>query len=266
MADLYKLFPKAALTGESDVDLLSGDVKIIFIDEDDYTVDLSTDEFLSDIPAGARVAISPSLTSKTFTALAFDAADVSLGSVTGDEFEAIVGFIDTGDEATSRLVWYDDSITPQTPNGTTITVAFNAGGIFSLPAGNLFAQTLKAAMTGTSINILSSDIKLVFVDAADHTADLTNDAFLDDIPGGARVATSGNLGSKTFTALAFDAADLVVSGVTGDEFEEVIGFIDSGNEATSRLLWRMTTGSGLPFTPNGGNVDFIPNASGIFSL
>lgn len=267
MADLYKQYLKAVLTGGTDVDLLTENVKIVFVDTADYTVDLTNHDFLADIPAGARVATSGNLTGKGFNILNFDAADISLPGVTGDTFEAIVGYIDTGSEATSRLVWYDDSIAATTPNAGAINVVFNASGIFSLTgAGNLYPRTLLAGMTGTSINVLTSDIKAVCVDAADYTADLTNDDFLADITGAGRVATSANLANKTFTGVAFDADDFDIAGVSGDTFEEVIFYIDTAVESTSRLLYRKTTGAGLPFSPNAGQISFTINASGVFSL
>ncbi|MEZ5935814.1 MAG: hypothetical protein R3F54_28675 [Alphaproteobacteria bacterium] len=266
MADLYKLYLKAVLTGGSNVDLLTGNVKVALIDTADYTVNLSTDEFLDDIPGAAIVATTGNLSSKGFNALAFDAADASISTVSGDTVEALVGYIDTGVAGTSRLVWYDDSISTLTPNGTDVNVIFNASGIFSIPAGNLFAQTLKAGMSGTAIDILTSNVKIVAVDAADYTANLSNDDFLADIAAGARVATSANLANKTFTTTSFDADNISISGVSGDQFEEVIGYIDSGAEGTSRLVWRMTSGTGLPFTPNSGQIDFTFNGSGIFTL
>jgi hypothetical protein len=266
MADLYKQYIKAALTGGANVDLLTGNVKVVLVDLADYTVDLTNHDFLDDIPSGARVATSGNLAGKGFNVLNFDASDITISTVSGDTVEALVGYIDTGVAGTSRLVWYDDSISTLTPNGTDVNLVFNASGIFSLPAGNLFAQTLKAGMTGTSINILSGNVKIVAVDAADYTANLTNDDFLADIAAGGRVATSANLASKTFTGVTFDAANVSITGVSGDQFEEVIGYLDSGSESTSRLLWRMTSGTGLPFTPNGGQIDFTWNGSGIFSL
>lgn len=266
MADIYKQYLKAVLTGGANVDLLTEDVKVALIDTADYTVDLTNDANLDDIPGAAIVATTGNLAGKGFNALNFDADDSTILSVSGDTVEALVGYIDTGTPGTSKLVWYDDSISQLTPNGTDVNVIFNASGIFSIPAGNLFAQTLKAGMTGTSIDILTSDIKIVAVDDSDYTANLSNDDFLADIAAGARVATSGNLASKTFSGVTFDADNISIAGVSGDQFEEVIGYIDSGAEGTSRLIWRMTSGTGLPFTPNSGQIDFTWNGSGIFSL
>lgn len=69
-----------------------------------YVVDLSNKEFLSDIPSGARVAISPAHASKTVSRGVYDAADVTLTSVAGAACQSLVNFIDTGTPTTSRLL------------------------------------------------------------------------------------------------------------------------------------------------------------------
>lgn len=116
--------------GKAEINLESDDVKVIFIDAADYTVDLAADQFLSDIPVAARVAISGSLTGKVVGVDGvFDANNIVLSSVTGDEFEAVVLFVDTTVEATSRLISYDDTPVqlPVTPDGTDITVEWDNG-------------------------------------------------------------------------------------------------------------------------------------------
>lgn len=123
-----------------------------------------------------------------------------------------------------------------------------------------------AASGGSNVDLLTGNVKILFVDSADYTVNLTTDQFLDDIAAGARVATSGNLASKTLTTVAFDAADITVAGVSGDQFEQVIGFIDTGVEGTSRLVWQMDSGTGLPFTPSGGGITSQWSGSGIFSF
>lgn len=114
----------------------SDDIKIVLVDTDQYTVDLSTHEFLSSIDAGARIATSANLSSKTTTNGVADAADVTLNSVTGNQSEAIIIYKDTGDEATSPLIAYIDSATglPITPSGGNITIAWDNGAnkIFKL--------------------------------------------------------------------------------------------------------------------------------------
>lgn len=100
----------------------------------------------------------------------------------------------------------------------------------------------------------SNDIKAVLVDTGAYTLDIANHQFLSDIPGGARIATSPNLSTKTTTAGVADCADIVVSLVTGATVEAVVFYQDTGVAGTSRLIGYVDTGLGLPFTPNGANI------------
>lgn len=98
-------------------------------------------------------------------------------------------------------------------------------------------------------------IKLTFVDAADYTKDLANHDFYDDIPSASRVATSGAFTSKTTTAGVADAADVTVTAVSGDPFEQIVIWEDdAGAETADRLIANIDTATGLPLTPNGGDV------------
>lgn len=131
---LYGLGRQAFLDG--DIDYSADSIKVILVDDADYTVSIDTDQFLSDVPAGARVATSGNFASKTSTLGTADAADVTFSAVTGDQSEALVIYQDTGVEGTSRLIAYIDTATglPVTPNGGDITVQWDAGAnrIFTL--------------------------------------------------------------------------------------------------------------------------------------
>ena len=112
------------------------DIRAILVDAADYTVNLATHQFLSSVPAPARVAVSPSFTGKTITNGVADADDVTFASVSGDPCEAIVIYQHTGNDATARLIAYIDTATglPVTPNSNDIIVRFDAGAnkIFKL--------------------------------------------------------------------------------------------------------------------------------------
>lgn len=118
----------------------------------------------------------------------------------------------------------------------------------------------------TRLDLDTDTIKLVFVDHADDTPVPATDDFLDDILGAARVATSTALDTPSISAGAIDFADEVVSTVTGDPFESIVVYKDSGVEATSPLIVFYDTATGLPFTPSGGNITITWNASGLFSI
>ena len=112
------------------------------------------------------------------------------------------------------------------------------------------------------------NIKVVLIDEADDTIDLANDQDLADRAAGARVSTSGNLASKTVTAGVADAADVTLSSVSGDESESFDIYQDSGVEATSILIANVDDATGLPVTPNGGDItiQWDSGANKIFKL
>jgi hypothetical protein len=114
----------------------------------------------------------------------------------------------------------------------------------------------------------TNTIKVILIDDADYTKNLATDDNLDDIAGAARVAISAALTAKTVTAGVADAADVTWSTVSGDPSEEIVGYEDSGAEATSSLLFNIDTASGLPVTPNGGDiqVQWDSGANKIFKL
>ncbi len=111
---------------EGSIAWLTDTIKLVLVDNASYTPAQSTDQYLSDIAAGMRVAISGALASKTSTSGVLDAADVTLSSVTGATSELLVIFKDTGTASTSPLLTKMDSYNglPVTPNGGNITVAF----------------------------------------------------------------------------------------------------------------------------------------------
>lgn len=118
------------------VDFDADDIRVILVDNADYTVNLMTDDFLDDVPGAARVAVSSSLTGLSVSGATFDANDVTFSAVTGDSVESIVIYKHTGVESTSRLIAYYDTATnlPVTPNGGDITVSWDSGAdkIFTL--------------------------------------------------------------------------------------------------------------------------------------
>jgi hypothetical protein len=128
------LYPKTkAQMLQGTLNLLTADVRLILVDEAEYTY-AAAHEFLSDVPAGARIATSSSLTGKSVDAAtsAFKSDEKTFAAVTGAQAEAIIGYIHTGTAATSRLIWFQDTgVTglPVTPDGRDIKVT-PAGGVW----------------------------------------------------------------------------------------------------------------------------------------
>ena len=119
---------------------------------------------------------------------------------------------------------------------------------------NSLYDTGRAAFLGADVDWLVDDIRIILIDAADYTVNLAVDDFLNDIPGAARVATSGSLGSKTSTAGVADAADVTFTAVTGDVSEAIVIYKHTGTETTSQLIAYIDSATGLPVTPNGGDI------------
>lgn len=127
-----------------------------------------------------------------------------------------------------------------------------------------------AAYSGfTKVSFESDTLKVILIDSADDTIAVNTDEDLNDVAGGAIVAT-GTLASVTAVSssntVTIDAADTTLSAVTGDQSEQVIIYRDSGSGATSQLIAFFDTfASGMPVTPNGGDIVLSYNASGIFA-
>jgi hypothetical protein len=99
-------------------------------------VNVSTNEFLSDIPAPARIATSGAIATGTraISDGAFSCDDVVHATVSGSQVDAVVYYFDTGSAATSRLLFMADDYTglPYTPNGSQVTVDTDQSGVNKL--------------------------------------------------------------------------------------------------------------------------------------
>jgi hypothetical protein len=130
---LYDAGRNAFLLG--DIDWVADTIKVTLVDAADYTVNLSTHDFIDDVPSAARVATA-TLAGKSATAGVADANDVTFTAVSGDISEALVIWKDTGTESTSPLIAYIDTATglAVTPNGGDINVTWDNGSnkIFKL--------------------------------------------------------------------------------------------------------------------------------------
>ena len=101
----------------------------------------------------------------------------------------------------------------------------------------------------------SHDIRMVLMDADDHTTNQATDDNLDDIASAARVAImTATMQHKTAAAGVADADDVTFDAVTGDVSEELVIFYHTGTESTSTLIVNIDTATGLPVTPNGGDI------------
>lgn len=131
MSNVLYLKGKAHILGlATKVDLVADDIRLLFFDNDDQAFS-SSHEFVADLTAGGIIARSGALAGKTVTSGVFDANDLTVTAVSGDQFERVVLFKHTGSDATAVLIANWD-ITAFTPNGGDINVVFNASGLFGI--------------------------------------------------------------------------------------------------------------------------------------
>jgi len=120
--------------------------------------------------------------------------------------------------------------------------------------------------TQTASSLTAGTVKVALIDTADYTYNTAHD-FYDDVSAGV-VGTPQTIGSVTVTNGLFDGADVTFSAVTGDPCEALVIYIDTAGAAgTDPLVAYIDTGvTGLPVTPNGGDITITWNASGIIQF
>jgi hypothetical protein len=94
------------------------------------------------------------------------------------------------------------------------------------------------------------------------------DEFYTDLSAGI-VGTPVEIGAtKSYTSGVFDGADVTFTSVTGAQCEAIVIYRrNTGADTTWRLVAYLDTNvTGLPVTPNSGNIAVTWNASGIFGL
>ena len=125
--------------------------------------------------------------------------------------------------------------------------------------------------TTTTPDFDSVTLKWAPIDHGTDTPVPATDDFYNDISAGLVGALSDALTSVTVGVVAVgvvDAADdsPAWTALSGNSIESISLINDTGNAATSDLICYFDTASGLPLTPNGGDVNIAYNASGIFKL
>jgi len=129
---IYPKYKEALLTGDTNISLTTGTVKISLVDTGSYTYS-SAHQYINNVTG--ITSNSAALGTKTVANGYFDSANAEFTAVSGNQSEALIFWIDTGSGTTSRLVAYlDTNVTglPVTPNGGDITVVANTNGWFLL--------------------------------------------------------------------------------------------------------------------------------------
>lgn len=125
-----------------------------------------------------------------------------------------------------------------------------------------FKEAMMDDLTNADLN--DNTVKVALIDTGTYTYSSAHD-FLDDVTG--TVGTAQTIANTTVTNGLFDGDNVTFTAVSGASVEALIIYIDTGSAATSRLVAYIDTSvTGLPVTPNGGDITITWNASGIFQL
>jgi hypothetical protein len=126
----------------------------------------------------------------------------------------------------------------------------------------LYKQALLDASANVDIN--DGTVKVALIDTGTYTYNSAHE-FYSSVSG--VVGTPQTIANTTVTNGLFDGDNVTYTAVTGNSVEALLIYIDTGTAATSRLVaWIDTSVTGLPVTPNGGDITITWNASGIFQL
>jgi len=121
----------------------------------------------------------------------------------------------------------------------------------------------------TRVDIDADTIKAALTDHGVDTPNVSTDDFYDDISAGTVGSLSPALASKTIGVVAagvFDAANVTFTAVSGASVESFSILKDTGVGTTSDLIAYWDDATGLPVTPNGGDITITWNASGILQI
>lgn len=134
-------------------------------------------------------------------------------------------------------------------------------------ANAIYPKWKEALIQASANSALTGTVKAALYDVGAGGAYSAAHDFYDDVSAGV-VGTPVEIGAtKSYTNGVFDGADVTFSSVEGAECEALIIYIDTGTPGTSRLVAYLDTNvTGLPVTPNGGDITVTWDASGIIAL
>lgn len=134
-------------------------------------------------------------------------------------------------------------------------------------ANTLYDKARERFLRG-QINWDTDTMKVCLVDKNVYTPNFTTHEYLSDVSGSAITAAGVTLTGKSSTSGAADANDVTFTAVSGNESEALIIYKDTGDTATSPLIALIDSATGLPITPNGGDIIVVwdNGANKIFKL
>lgn len=134
---------------------------------------------------------------------------------------------------------------------------------------NALYDTYKEGLLNKEFDMNTDVIKATLIDSATYTYSAAHDFYggaTPDVSATSKTAESAALTSPTITNGTFDTADFTWSAVSTDSAQEAIILWDD-TIVDDRLVAFYDTGmTGMPVTPNGGDINVTVNGSGWFAL
>lgn len=135
---------------------------------------------------------------------------------------------------------------------------------------NTLYPLVKPKLRARTVNLSTDTIKAQLVDTGAYAYSAAHE-FLSDIPAGARIGAAQPLVNKSEYFAFFDADDTIFTSVpagagSASAAEAIAFYKDTGVPGTSSLIALFDTATGLPVSPDGGNIKITWDAAGILSL
>lgn len=130
-----------------------------------------------------------------------------------------------------------------------------------------FKEALMGAAANSSLNAAegTTGVFAALVDTGTYTYSAAHE-FYSSLSG--VVGTDQEITTKTISNGTFDGDNVTYTAVSGNSCEAIVLYRkNAGANTTWRLIAYIDTSvTGLPVTPNGGDISITWNASGIFTL
>jgi len=130
-----------------------------------------------------------------------------------------------------------------------------------------FKEALMGAAANSTLNAAegTTGVFAALVDTGTYTYSAAHE-FYSSLSG--VVGTDQEITTKTISNGTFDGDNVTYTAVSGNSCEAIVLYRkNAGANTTWRLIAYIDTGvTGLPVTPNGGDISITWNASGIFTL
>jgi phage tail sheath gpL-like len=133
-------------------------------------------------------------------------------------------------------------------------------------ANTVYSLYKQQILGAGGINLTSDTIKVALITAS-YTPNYATDQYYS-ICSANVVGTPQQITSPSVTGGVFNGAGVTFSSVSGSQVTQMVIYKDTGTASTSPLIANINVSTGLPVTPNGGNItiSWDTGANKIFAL